>query len=178
MHGFEDPDTGQEHIALTYGDVEEKKHVLCRVHSECLTGDCLFSMRCDCGSQLQLAMQRIAEEGSGIILYLRQEGRGIGLINKIRAYNLQDQGADTVEANERLGFDADLRDYSVCKNMFLHLRVPSIRLMTNNPVKVNALTKLGMDIKERIPIETGQNDHNARYLETKAGKLGHLFSKK
>jgi len=177
MHGFEDPDTGQEHIALTYGDPSTEKVVLCRVHSECLTGDCLFSMRCDCGSQLKTAMQRIAEAGCGVILYLRQEGRGIGLINKIRAYNLQDQGADTVEANERLGFDADLRDYSVCKNMFLHLQIKSIRLMTNNPVKVNALSKLGVSISERMPIETGQNDHNARYLETKAGKLGHLFGK-
>lgn len=177
MHGFEDPDTGQEHVVLTYGDVVSRKNILCRVHSECLTGDCLFSMRCDCGSQLQSAMQRIASEGQGMILYLRQEGRGIGLINKIRAYNLQDQGADTVEANERLGFDADLRDYTMCKYMFLHFQVESVRLMTNNPVKVNALTKLGVKIKERVPIETGQNDHNARYLETKAGKLGHLFGK-
>jgi len=149
--------------------------VLCRVHSECLTGDCLFSMRCDCGSQLQAAMMRIAEEGCGVILYLRQEGRGIGLINKVRAYELQDRGADTVEANERLGFDADLRDYTLCRNMFLHLRITAVNLMTNNPVKVNALKKLGIHISQRIPIETGQNDHNARYLETKAEKMGHLF---
>ncbi|MFP6805986.1 MAG: GTP cyclohydrolase II [Pseudomonadales bacterium] len=181
LHGFEDPDTGQEHVALVLGDVlaseVAKAGVLCRVHSECLTGDCLFSMRCDCGSQLQTAMQRIADEGQGVILYLRQEGRGIGLINKIRAYNLQDQGADTVEANERLGFDADLRDYTVCKNMFAHLQIKRIKLMTNNPVKVTALTKLGIDIVQRVPLETGQNDHNARYLATKAGKLGHLFGK-
>ncbi len=178
MHGFEDPDTGQEHVALTFGDVTLEDEALCRVHSECLTGDCLFSMRCDCGAQLRTAMQRIADEGAGIILYLRQEGRGIGLINKVRAYALQDQGADTVEANERLGFDADLRDYTICRNMFKHLQVTRIRLMTNNPVKVNALTKLGITIVERIPIETGQNDHNARYLATKAGKLGHLLGSK
>lgn len=178
LHGFEDADTGQEHVAITLGNVTEQQPVLCRVHSECLTGDALFSMRCDCGPQLQAALQRIAEEGCGMILYLRQEGRGIGLINKIRAYELQDEGADTVEANERLGFDADLRDYTMCKSMFAHFQVSSVRLMTNNPVKVNALTKLGIDIIERLPIETGHNDHNARYLATKAGKLGHLFGKK
>jgi len=175
MHGFEDPDTRQEHVALTFGDVANQLGLICRVHSECLTGDCLFSMRCDCGSQLQTALQRISEEGRGVLLYLRQEGRGIGLINKIRAYQLQDAGADTVEANERLGFDADLRDYTMCKSMFSHLQVSSVRLMTNNPVKVNALTKLGIVVEDRVPIETGQNDHNARYLETKAGKLGHLL---
>ena len=178
MHGFEDLDTGQEHIALTMGDVSSGGDVLCRVHSECLTGDCMFSMRCDCGPQLQAAMQRIAEEGCGVILYLRQEGRGIGLINKIRAYELQDSGADTVEANERLGFDADLRDYSLTKNMFVHLRITSIKLMTNNPLKVNALSKQGINIKSREPIETGHNDHNARYLKTKAAKMGHLFGQK
>ena len=177
MHGFEDADTGQEHIALVLGDVADEDAVLCRVHSECLTGDCLFSMRCDCGAQLKHAMTQIAEQGCGVILYLRQEGRGIGLINKIRAYALQDKGADTVEANEKLGFDADLRDYTVCKTMFLHLQVTRIRLMTNNPVKVQALTKLGIEIVERKPIETGKNDHNARYLATKAGKLGHLFGR-
>lgn len=175
MHGFEDPDTGQEHIALTLGNVHQSEHILCRVHSECLTGDCLFSKRCDCGAQLEMALQLIAERGAGVLLYLRQEGRGIGLINKIRAYQLQDAGADTVEANERLGFDADLRDYSVCRHMFAHLQVRSIKLLTNNPLKVNALTKLGIDVSDRVPIETGRNDHNARYLDTKAGKMGHLL---
>ena len=178
MHGFEDPDTRKEHVALGLGDIQAVDSVLCRVHSECLTGDSLFSMRCDCGSQLNVAMERIAKEGAGIILYLRQEGRGIGLLNKIRAYALQDAGADTVEANERLGFDADLRDYTMCKNMFLHFQISSIRLMTNNLGKVKALEKLGIEIVERIPLETGENDHNARYLATKAGKLGHLFGKK
>ena len=175
IHGFEDADTGQEHLALVYGDVSAQEAVLCRVHSECLTGDGMFSMRCDCGSQLEHAMTRISENRSGIILYLRQEGRGIGLINKIRAYELQDKGADTVEANERLGFDADLRDYTITRSMFLHFQIKKVRLMTNNPVKVQALSKLGIEIVERLPIATGQNDHNARYLAAKAGKLGHLF---
>jgi len=178
LHGFEDTDTGQEHVAITLGDVTDGQVVLCRVHSECLTGDALFSMRCDCGSQLQTALTRISDEGRGIILYLRQEGRGIGLINKIRAYALQDQGADTVEANERLGFDADLRDYTMCKSMFAHFQIDRVRLMTNNPVKVNALSKLGIEIVERLSLETGQNDHNARYLATKAGKLGRLLGSK
>ena len=178
MHGFEDPDTRKEHVALILGDIQAVDSVLCRVHSECLTGDSLFSMRCDCGSQLNVAMERIAKEGAGIILYLRQEGRGIGLVNKIRAYALQDAGADTVEANERLGFDADLRDYTMCKNMFLYFQISRIRLMTNNMGKVKALEKLGIEIVERSPLETGENDHNARYLATKAGKLGHLFGKK
>ena len=178
LHGFEDSETGQEHVAITFGDVVDPGPVLCRVHSECLTGDALFSMRCDCGAQLQTALSTISEQGRGIILYLRQEGRGIGLINKVRAYALQDKGADTVEANERLGFDADLRDYSICKAMFAHFQIDQVKLMTNNPVKVTALTKLGIEIVDRVPIETGHNDHNARYLATKAGKLGHLFTDK
>jgi len=177
LHGFEDSETGQEHVAITLGDVSHAQPALCRVHSECLTGDALFSMRCDCGSQLQTALSKISENGTGIILYLRQEGRGIGLINKVRAYALQDQGADTVEANERLGFDADLRDYSICKGMFAHFQISKVKLMTNNPVKVTALTKLGIEIVDRLSIEAGHNDHNAKYLATKAGKLGHMFSK-
>ncbi|MFT4797193.1 MAG: GTP cyclohydrolase II [Candidatus Azotimanducaceae bacterium] len=175
LHGFEDSETGQEHVAIALGDVTDGQPVLCRVHSECLTGDALFSMRCDCGSQLQTALQRISEAGRGIVLYLRQEGRGIGLINKIRAYDLQDHGADTVEANERLGFDADLRDYTICKAMFAHFQITQVHLMTNNPVKITALTKLGIEVLDRQSLQTGQNDHNARYLATKAGKLGHLL---
>ncbi len=175
LHGFEDSETGKEHVAITLGDITDGAPVLCRVHSECLTGDALFSMRCDCGAQLQTALQRISDEGRGAILYLRQEGRGIGLINKVRAYELQDQGADTVEANERLGFDADLRDYTICKAMFAHFQVSQVNLMTNNPVKVTALTKLGIEVVDRHSLQTGHNDHNARYLATKAGKLGHLL---
>jgi GTP cyclohydrolase II len=177
IHGFEDDESKKEHVVLTMGDVSNGESVLTRVHSECLTGDALFSMRCDCGAQLQTALSKISENGTGIILYLRQEGRGIGLINKVRAYALQDQGADTVEANERLGFDADLRDYSICKGMFAHFQISKVKLMTNNPVKVTALTKLGIEIVDRLSIEAGHNDHNAKYLATKAGKLGHMFSK-
>ena len=175
MHGFEDVANQKEHLMLTLGDVADGAPVLARIHSECLTGDALFSMRCDCGSQLQAAMERIAEEGRGAILYLRQEGRGIGLLNKIRAYCLQDKGADTVEANEELGFGADMRDYSMCKTMLEHVGIQRIRLLTNNPRKVLALQDLGFDVVERIALRTGQNPHNAKYLATKAGKLGHLM---
>lgn len=176
MHGFEDTENDKEHVVLTLGDVGNGEPVLMRVHSECLTGDALFSMRCDCGSQLQAALQKIAEEGRGALLYLRQEGRGIGLLNKIKAYKLQDAGADTVEANEQLGFGADMRDYSICNPMLKHLGIEKVRLMTNNPRKVNALTEQGINVVERIPLRTGQNPHNAHYLATKAGKLGHLMS--
>jgi GTP cyclohydrolase II len=175
MHGFEDVANQKEHLLLTLGDVSDGAPVLARIHSECLTGDALFSIRCDCGSQLQAAMERIAEEGRGAILYLRQEGRGIGLLNKIRAYGLQDNGADTVEANEELGFGADMRDYSMCKTMLEHVGIERVRLMTNNPRKVLALQDLGFDVVERIALRTGQNPHNAKYLATKAGKLGHLM---
>jgi len=176
IHGFDDPDSQKEHIALSMGDVADGEPVLLRIHSECLTGDALFSRRCDCGPQLEAAMRRIASEGRGVLLYLRQEGRGIGLINKIKAYHLQDSGADTVEANEQLGFGADLRDYSVCKSMLRHLGVSRIRLMTNNPRKMQALEAMGFEVVERLPLQLGSNPHNARYLATKAGKLGHLFN--
>ncbi|MDX1755779.1 MAG: GTP cyclohydrolase II [Marinobacter sp.] len=173
MHGFEEPDTGKEHIALTLGSLASDEPMLARTHSECLTGDALYSMRCDCGYQLEEALRSIAREGRGILLYLRQEGRGIGLLNKIRAYNLQDQGADTVEANERLGFAADLRDYSMCRDMLSHLGISSLRLMTNNPRKVDALKSYGIDIAERVPLHVGRNPHNEGYLNTKQSKLGH-----
>ncbi|GAA5176965.1 GTP cyclohydrolase II [Modicisalibacter zincidurans] len=176
MHGFEDEATGKDHIALTLGDVSIGEAVLGRVHSECLTGDALFSMRCDCGYQLQEALKRIAAEGRGVLLYLRQEGRGIGLLNKIRAYHLQDQGYDTVEANEHLGFNADLRRYDLCVPMLEHLGVRSLKLMTNNPRKVDALTRDGVTISERLALTTGRNPHNEHYLSTKAGKLGHLMA--
>lgn len=176
IHGFVDNENDKEHIVLSMGNLSSDAPLLVRIHSECLTGDALFSMRCDCGAQLQAAMHKIAIEGRGAIFYLRQEGRGIGLINKIRAYHLQDKGADTVEANEQLGFGADMRDYSILEDMFSALGIKRVKLMTNNPKKIKALEDIGVEIVERMPHETGRNPHNADYLETKKGKLGHMFS--
>lgn len=175
MHGFEDAEFNKEHVVLTMGDVGSGEPVLARVHSECLTGDALFSMRCDCGNQLQAALKAIAEEGRGALFYLRQEGRGIGLLNKIKAYKLQDAGADTVEANEQLGFGADMRDYSMLGPMIEHLHISEVRLITNNPRKVVALEEHGAEVVERISLHTDSNPHNEKYLQTKAGKLGHMF---
>ncbi|MDH4609262.1 GTP cyclohydrolase II [Pseudomonas sp. BN102] len=176
IHGFDDSETGKEHVALTLGDVSSGGAILCRVHSECLTGDVLFSQRCDCGSQLNVALKLIAEEGRGILLYLRQEGRGIGLINKLRAYELQDQGADTVEANEQLGFGADMRNYLIGAQMLGHFGIKSVRLMTNNPRKVDALRRDGIIIVERVKLQSDLTPCNAHYLQTKAIKLGHMLS--
>lgn len=175
IHGFEDAANHKEHVVISIGDCAGDEPLLVRLHSECLTGDALGSLRCDCGAQLQAAMASIAERGRGAILYLRQEGRGIGLLNKIKAYHLQDAGADTVEANERLGFGADQRDYSLCAPMLSHLGVSKVILMTNNPRKVAALEALGIEVVERRPLQTDSNPHNAKYLSTKAGKLGHLL---
>jgi GTP cyclohydrolase II len=175
LHAFVEPATGKEHVAITLGDVANGEPVLARIHSECLTGDALFSLRCDCGPQLEAALQKIAEEGRGALFYLRQEGRGIGLVNKIRAYQLQDAGADTVEANERLGFKPDQRNYKLCKPMLAHLQITTLRLMTNNPRKIAALEQLGLKVVERVPLIVTRNPFNERYLTTKAAKLGHLF---
>ena len=176
MHGFEEAD-GQEHIALSMGNFSDGLPVLSRIHSECLTGDALFSQKCDCGPQLKAAMQAVQKEGRGILVYLRQEGRGIGLINKIRAYRLQDQGLDTVEANLKLGLPVDARDFSLAKHIYDHLGVHEITLLTNNPEKVSTLQQAGISIVERIPLQVGENSENERYLHTKAEKLGHfLFS--
>ena len=176
MHGFEEAD-GQEHIALSMGDFSDGLPVLSRIHSECLTGDALFSQKCDCGPQLKAAMQAVQKEGRGIIVYLRQEGRGIGLINKIRAYRLQDQGLDTVEANLKLGLPVDARDFSLAKHIYDHLGVHEIKLLTNNPEKVSTLQQAGISIVERIPLQVCENSENERYLHTTAEKLGHfLFS--
>lgn len=174
--GFKETATGKDHAALVMGDITTPEPVLSRIHSECLTGDALFSLRCDCGFQLQAAMQRIAAEQRGVLLYVRQEGRGIGLLNKIHAYNLQDQGADTVDANVALGFAADLRDYTICGDMLKLLGVTSLRLMTNNPKKLNAMVKMGIPVIERVPLQEGKNPFNEFYLETKAGKLGHMLT--
>jgi GTP cyclohydrolase II len=173
LHAFVDQTDGKEHLALTLGAVDDGQPVLARVHSECLTGDALFSQRCDCGAQLESALQKIALEGRGVLVYLRQEGRGIGLINKIRAYRLQDAGADTVEANHKLGFDADLRNYSLCRPILKYFNIATVRLMTNNPRKIDALRQHGVTVAERLPLIVNHNPFNERYLSTKASKLGH-----
>lgn len=176
MHGFEDTQTGKEHVALTLGELNAEQAILGRIHSECLTGDALFSLRCDCGFQLQAAMQSVAEAGQGFILYLKQEGRGIGLLNKIRAYKLQDEGANTVEANEKLGFEADLRRYDMVLPMLQHLGIKKVKLMTNNPRKVTAMQDMGLEVIERVPLQVGKNQYNEAYLKTKSAKLGHWMS--
>lgn len=174
MHGFEQQG-GREHVALTLGDVQLGDAPLARIHSECLTGDALFSLRCDCGFQLEAALEAISKEGRGVLLYLRQEGRGIGLINKIRAYKLQDGGADTVEANEQLGFPADMRDFRIAREMLALLGVDAVRIMTNNPRKIATLEQAGIRVAERVPLQVGRNEFNDHYLNTKRAKLGHLF---
>lgn len=175
LHAFIEHTTGKEHLAMVLGDIGDGEPVLARVHSECLTGDVLFSQRCDCGAQLEGALQRIAEEGRGVLLYLRQEGRGIGLVNKIRAYRLQEAGADTVEANLQLGFHADARNYELCKPMLAQFGVRALRLMTNNPRKIDALTRLGIQVAERVPLLVNRNAFNNSYLNTKQAKLGHMM---
>lgn len=166
---------GKEHVVVSLGELGGEPPLV-RVHSECLTGDALFSQRCDCGAQLESALQQIAAEGRGAVLYLRQEGRGIGLGNKIRAYALQDQGADTVEANHQLGFPADAREYSLAVQLLRQLSLCRIRLMTNNPRKLDALRADGVDVVERVAVESGRNPHNEKYLAAKAAKLGHWLT--
>jgi 3,4-dihydroxy 2-butanone 4-phosphate synthase/GTP cyclohydrolase II len=177
IHVYESSLTGEHHLALVAGPIRPRKvcrePVLVRVHSECLTGDAFGSLRCDCGGQLHAAMSRIAREGRGVILYMRQEGRGIGLVNKMRAYQIQDQGADTVEANRKLGFRPDLRRYGLGAQILYDLGIRRIRLLTNNPRKIVGLNAFGLDVVERIPLEMAPGDHNLRYLRAKREKLDH-----
>jgi 3,4-dihydroxy 2-butanone 4-phosphate synthase / GTP cyclohydrolase II len=176
IHAFENLIDKQTHVALVCGDIRDGKDVLVRVHSQCLTGDVLHSVRCDCGAQLDAAMQRIATEGRGVLLYLNQEGRGIGLANKIRAYELQDEGFDTVEANERLGFKADQRDYGVGVQILKEIGVRSMRLLSNNPRKLVAVEGYGLSVTEWLPLEIPASESTRRYLKTKKEKLGHKLS--
>ncbi|MBP5188801.1 MAG: GTP cyclohydrolase II, partial [Fibrobacterales bacterium] len=177
IHGFVNRLNGEHHIALSMGDIADGKPVLCRIHSECLTGDALGSARCDCGEQYAAAMRAIAAEGRGLLVYMRQEGRGIGLINKIRAYALQDEGYDTYDANIKLGFPADLRDYGIGAQIIVSLGVGKLRLMTNNPKKITGLKGFGLEVSEVVPIEMEANDYNRRYLRTKRDRFGHILSK-
>ncbi|QIB69815.1 bifunctional 3,4-dihydroxy-2-butanone-4-phosphate synthase/GTP cyclohydrolase II [Aminipila butyrica] len=174
-YGYVNRINGEHHLALVKGDINSVDSILCRVHSECLTGDALGSLKCDCGQQYDAAMKRIAEEGCGVLLYMRQEGRGIGLMNKLKAYALQEQGMDTVEANLALGFEEDLRDYSTAAQMLKDLGVDQVRLMTNNPDKMRQLSAYGIGITQRVDIQAEANDYDLFYLQTKQKKMGHLF---
>ena len=175
VHAFTEEQSKKDHLVIAFGNLESKKPILARIHSQCITGESFFSMRCDCRFQLTESLKQIAKNGSGAIFYLQQEGRGIGLSNKIRAYKLQDEGMDTVEANHQLGFHEDERNYEIVASMANHLNIESVDLMTNNPKKISALEKMSLKVNKRIPILTESNQHNERYLTTKAKKLGHLF---
>lgn len=177
IYGYVNDITGENHIALLKGDIGDGENVLCRVHSECMTGDVFGSKRCDCGQQLHKAMELIQQEGRGVVLYMRQEGRGIGLINKLKTYVLQEQGCDTVEANIKLGFQPDLREYWIGAQILRDLGVKSLRLMTNNPNKVYGLDGFGLRVAERVPIEVEPQQYDRFYLQTKKNKMGHIFTK-
>ena len=175
VHAFTDENVSKDHLAISMGDLLTNEPVLCRIHSQCITGESFFSMRCDCRYQLTESLAQIAEKGRGVIFYLQQEGRGIGLSNKIRAYNLQDKGLDTVEANHQLGFKEDERTYETVSGMINFLAIKKVDLMTNNPKKIEALKAMGIIINERIPLASNPNKYNEKYINTKIKKLGHLL---
>ncbi len=177
IHGFEGrrEDYREEAVAVVLGDIGKPEPLLVRIHSQCLTGDVFHSLRCDCRAQLELALETIAAEGRGMVIYEKKEGRGIGLLNKLRAYELQDAGADTVEANEQLGFEADLRAYEMPGGILQHFGIKSVRLMTNNPEKIAALEAVGVEVAERVPCQVQRGHHSARYLKTKKKRMGHLL---
>ena len=175
VHAFTDEKTLKDHLAISMGDLLTNDPVLCRIHSQCITGESFFSMRCDCRFQLTESLTQIAKRGRGVVFYLQQEGRGIGLSNKIRAYNLQDQGLDTVEANHQLGFKEDERDYEIISEMINFLAIKKVDLMTNNPKKIDALKAMGVIVNERVPLSTNSNKYNEKYISTKIKKLGHLL---
>ncbi|OQM34405.1 GTP cyclohydrolase II [bacterium endosymbiont of Pedicinus badii] len=176
IFGFEEIKNKNNHIALVLGKVQNKEKILTRIHSECLTGDSLFSLRCDCGFQLKESLKRIAKNKKGVLIYHRQEGRGIGLLNKIRAYSLQDEkGMDTVEANYKLGFSADERNFTICAEIINFLKIKSINLLTNNPEKLEFLKNFGIIVNKRIPLVVGINPKNKQYLKTKEKKMGHIL---
>lgn len=173
--GFEEIITHKNHVVLTYGDFYKNDSILVRIHSECLTGDAFFSLRCDCGEQLKAALITISEEGSGVLIYHRQEGRNIGLLNKIKAYNLQDHGLDTVEANHKLGFSADERDFTICSDILKLMNIKKIRLLTNNPLKIKILNDSGIEVVQRVNLTVKRHEKNDKYLNTKINKMGHLI---
>ena len=175
VHAFTDAVKSKDHLAISMGDLLTSEPVLCRIHSQCLTGESFFSMRCDCRYQLTESLSQIAERGRGVVFYLQQEGRGIGLSNKIRAYNLQDKGLDTVEANHQLVFKEDERDYETVSGMINFLAIKKVDLMTNNPKKIEALKAMGVVINERVPLSSNTNKYNEKYISTKKKKLGHLL---
>ena len=175
VHAFTEKQSEKDHLAITLGDINSTDSILARIHSQCITGESFFSLRCDCRFQLTESLKLIAKKGCGVVFYLQQEGRGIGLSNKIRAYKLQDKGLDTVEANHHLGFNDDERNYEIVSAMANHLKIKVIDLMTNNPKKIDALEKLGLKVNKRISIRMESNAHNKSYLNTKVKKLGHLM---
>ena len=175
FHIFRPALSGEEHYAMEIGKINRDRPILVRIHSACFTGDVLGSLKCDCGPQLHAATKMINDQGGGLLIYLNQEGRGIGLANKIRAYSLQDQGFDTVEANHRLGFEDDERDFQLGATILKEMRISNIKLITNNPSKINTMNKFDINVTERIPLKVGQNKNNLKYIETKAKKSGHLM---